>query len=138
MTLSRLQWYAARLSAMSPAEVLHRVREAGLKRAWKGNSRGWENFAEIGDRPLPALTFLRDRLAITAPTPVDLGKVEALGQHYDVRDPGAWFRDPVFGGTWPGAEAYCFGIDVRSVDFWTASLDVHRARIDEFCLLAEA
>jgi oligoendopeptidase F len=29
-----------------------------------------------------------------------------------------------------------FGIDVRSVDFWTASLDVLRARIDEFCALA--
>ena len=29
-----------------------------------------------------------------------------------------------------------FGIDVRSVDFWTASLDVLRARIEEFCALA--
>jgi pepF/M3 family oligoendopeptidase len=29
-----------------------------------------------------------------------------------------------------------FGIDVRSVDFWTASLDVLRARIDDFVRLA--
>jgi oligoendopeptidase F len=29
-----------------------------------------------------------------------------------------------------------FGIDVRSVAFWTASLDVLRARIDTFCSLA--
>jgi oligoendopeptidase F len=29
-----------------------------------------------------------------------------------------------------------FGIDVRSLDFWTASLDVLRGRIDEFCALA--
>jgi oligoendopeptidase F len=29
-----------------------------------------------------------------------------------------------------------FGIDVRSVAFWTASLDVLRARIDELCTLA--
>ncbi len=29
-----------------------------------------------------------------------------------------------------------FGIDVRSVEFWTASLDVLRARIDELCALA--
>ena len=29
-----------------------------------------------------------------------------------------------------------FGIDVRSIDFWTASLDVLRGRIDEFCALA--
>jgi oligoendopeptidase F len=31
-----------------------------------------------------------------------------------------------------------FGIDVRSVDFWTASLDVLRGRIDEFVALAAA
>ena len=31
-----------------------------------------------------------------------------------------------------------FGIDVRSVDFWTASLDVLRARIDDFVRLAAA
>ncbi len=30
-----------------------------------------------------------------------------------------------------------FGIDIRSVDFWTASLDVLRARIDDFCGLAD-
>jgi len=30
-----------------------------------------------------------------------------------------------------------FGIDIRSVDFWTASLDVLRERIDEFRTLAE-
>jgi len=29
-----------------------------------------------------------------------------------------------------------FAIDVRSVDFWTSSLDVLRGRIDEFCTLA--
>ena len=29
-----------------------------------------------------------------------------------------------------------FGIDVRDVAFWTASLDVLRGRIDEFCALA--
>ena len=29
-----------------------------------------------------------------------------------------------------------FGIDVRSTDFWTSSLDVIRARIDEFCTLS--
>ena len=31
-----------------------------------------------------------------------------------------------------------FGIDVRSVDFWTASLDVLRARIDDFVAAATA
>lgn len=31
-----------------------------------------------------------------------------------------------------------FGIDVRSVDFWTASLDVLRARIDQYVALAAA
>ncbi len=31
-----------------------------------------------------------------------------------------------------------FGIDVRSVAFWTSSLDVLRGRIDEFCTLAQA
>jgi len=31
-----------------------------------------------------------------------------------------------------------FDIDIRSVDFWTASLDVVRDRIDEFCALADA
>lgn len=30
-----------------------------------------------------------------------------------------------------------FGIDVRSTDFWTASLDVIRGRIDEYCALAQ-
>ncbi|MEJ7585736.1 MAG: M3 family metallopeptidase, partial [Acidimicrobiales bacterium] len=31
-----------------------------------------------------------------------------------------------------------FDIDIRSTDFWTASLDVVRTRIDEFCSLADA
>ena len=31
-----------------------------------------------------------------------------------------------------------FGIDVRDVAFWTASLDVLRARIDAFEALADA
>lgn len=114
MKLARLKWYAARLAAMSPAEVLHRLREARLKRACKADMRGWDVFAQVGDGHLADLPALRARLAAAATMPVDLSAIEALGQRYDVTGPGVWFRDPVSGADWPGAETYCFDIDVRS------------------------
>lgn len=114
MILARLQWYAARLAAMSPAEVLHRVREARLKRASRADARGWDAYAHVGDGPLADLPILRARLAAAEAAPVDLSAIEALGQCYDATRPDVWFRDTVSGALWPGAEAYCFDIDVRA------------------------
>jgi uncharacterized heparinase superfamily protein len=123
VSLNRLKWYAARLAAMSPAEVLHRVREAAAKRRFAGNRQGWANVAAVGDAPLPDLGWLRARLAAgltRAPEQVsaslaalERGEYCGLGQTIRSDDPSLWFRDPVQGGAWP-EDAYCFAVDVRS------------------------
>lgn len=119
MKLSRLQWYAARLAAMSPPEVLHRVREAALKHRWKGNRRGWDNFSDIGNGALPEFPAVRARLAggvgriAESMASLDKGMYAALGQVVPAFDSDVWFRDPVSGTLWP-KDSYCFAIDVRS------------------------
>ena len=121
MNLARLKWYAARLAAMSPPEVLHRLRAAGLKRGWRGNNRGWANFGETGDGAFPALGNLHQRLASAAPLAgaalarLDAGRLCGLGRVVDdIIGEGVWFVDPVSGAPWPGAQSYCFDVDVRS------------------------
>ena len=120
MTLARLKWYAARLAAMSPPELAHRLREAVLKRGPRSDRRGWDRFASVGAGPLGDLSGLRAGLAAggdlvgPAVALVRAGRLAGLGREVAADDAGCWFRDPVSGEAWPGAETYCFDIDVRA------------------------
>ena len=120
MSLAKLKWYAARLAVMSPPEVAHRVREAALKRGWRGNTGGWDNFGAIGTGDLCAPAGLRARLAASAPLAgdalarLDAGRLCGLGRVVDdIVGDDVWFIDPVSGTPWP-KDAYCFDVDVRS------------------------
>lgn len=121
MTVAKLRWYAARLAAMSPAEVAHRFGELARKRAWRGNTRGWANFAATGDGAILQLEPLRQRLAAGWPAAspafdiFNQGRLCGLGREVpEAPGPAVWFTDPVRGALWPGAERYCFDVDVRS------------------------
>jgi uncharacterized heparinase superfamily protein len=126
----RVRWYAARLSAMPPAELPHRVVEAARRVAWRRERGGWEAFAAIGDGELVDLVALRSRLGATscaaAETSVALttaGRFEFLGEAWpavphepdgtQALPPTFWFFDPITGKTWPDASTSSFSIDVR-------------------------
>jgi hypothetical protein len=129
------RWYAARLAAMPPREILHRIAEAGRKRRWRRDDRRWNAFASIGDGPLADLRQLRERFRRAPvnerenPAAVSLrrtlaGELQFLGRDWPQASPSAmrgralaaafWFHDPITGKSWPGAEMSCFDIDVRS------------------------
>lgn len=120
MKINRLKWYAARLAAMSPPEVLHRVREAALKRGWRNNTGGWQAF-ELAHGPFAPLPELTRGLIAAAELPsvqaafrtASAGTWTGLGVAVTAEDAGAFFKDPIKGGDWP-AKPYCFDIDVRS------------------------
>lgn len=121
MSVAKLRWYAARLAAMSPPEILHRVREAALKKAWSADKRGWQAFEAAGAARPRALPEIRRRLACAAGDAdhalerLLAGRYCGLGQVVDAHlGPALWFYDPVSATSWPGAERYCFDIDVRS------------------------
>jgi hypothetical protein len=120
-----LGWYINRLRSMGPAEIAHRLLEAGRKRRSRHRHEGWERYPA---GPLPALPALREavlradkpmRAAIAAAAEgVLAGRFAALGRDWPadaVRGfPLAlWRLDPVTGGLWPGAETYTHDIDFR-------------------------
>jgi len=123
-SIERLKWYVNRLRSMSPAEVLHRVRELALKKQAGRWQPGWARF----ERERPALPRL--------PLDIDLGSVgddhlkrweklaeEAKGRRFSFlgRDwpaPGdacLWHFDPVSAKQWP-RDRYCFNINYRHAD----------------------
>lgn len=122
-----LGWYINRLRSMGPAEVAHRLREHGRKSASRRRDEGWARYP--GPRLRSVLPRLQDQLltatpaqrqAITAAAHETLsGKFSALGKAWPERAPSAlfpddlWRLDPVTGGSWPGADTYCFDIDFR-------------------------
>src|SRR5262249_23292986 len=57
--LRRPRWYAARLAAMPPAEIPHRIAEAHRRLTWRRDVRGWQAFAKIGDGALGDFSALR-------------------------------------------------------------------------------
>jgi hypothetical protein len=61
--LRRGQWYAARLAAMPPAEIPHRIAEARRRMVWRRKTSGWRAFDSVGDGELTDLAALRGRLA---------------------------------------------------------------------------
>lgn len=122
----KLGWYVNRLRSMEPAEVVHRLREAGRKRASSARHEGWARYPAEPLRtvfphwPERIRTATQEqRAAIEAAAKRALhGEFAALGRTWPARDSAdlfpaaAWRLDPVSGTDWP-AGAYCFDIDFR-------------------------
>ncbi|MGE3645527.1 MAG: alginate lyase family protein [Beijerinckiaceae bacterium] len=116
--LGRLKWYAARLSAMSAPELLHRVKEQRARARLASHRGGWAEFEKVAPR-LAVLPAMREALAAChAPELPErltfLGKTYPAGQGpFNVIAGRDWLYDPVSGGFWPGADANPFSIAVR-------------------------
>ena len=122
-----LGWYINRLRSMGPREVAHRLHEHGRKSVSRRRHESWARYPRL--RLHPVLPGLRDR--ILAATPAErraiaaaaretlAGKFSALGRAWperavpDLFPDDLWRLDPVTGGSWPGADTYCFDIDFR-------------------------
>jgi hypothetical protein len=125
MSFSNARWYAHRLATMSPAEVLHRVREQIRRMAYRGDRASWSRF-DVGDGQLMAIPALCQAFERPWPTAVAAaastsaaflarGELPLLGRNWPVemmrrRTPDLWFWDPVSSTAWPGAERYAFDI----------------------------
>ena len=135
--LRRPRWYAARLAAMPPAEIPHRLAEARRRLAWRRDMRGWQAFAKIGDGALGDFGALSARLGRGAALAANRHVVQSTSEAGDGRfsflgkgwpevpvqpgrllqiPPAFWFHDPVSGRSWPDAATSSFDIDVRSSD----------------------
>ncbi len=130
--LRKTRWYAARLAAMSPREIPHRIREAGRKHRWRRDDRRWRAFALVEDGPLADLPRLRGRVRLAAGEERVVlglrrtlaGEINLLGLDWPRVPPPSvwrkqpvpelWHHDPVSGRSWPGAETAGFDVDVRS------------------------
>lgn len=119
-----LKWYLHRLAVMSPAEVVHRIREQGRRHASKRQVHGWAQF-DVGDGPLIVLGPLRrlagswpEQVASKARDAVRATELTFLGQTWPEGTPiggkpELWITDPVSGQTWPGVETFCFDVAWR-------------------------
>jgi hypothetical protein len=135
MLLRRGQWYAARLAAMPPAEIPHRLVEARRRMAWRRKASGWQTFADVGDGELADLSALRARLARLDDVPAGAavresvrricdGQLTFLGETWPAvamesdkspQFPSTfWFHDPITARSWPDASVSSFDIDVRA------------------------
>lgn len=121
----KLAWYARRLAAMSPAEVTHRLFEQVKRRADRGKPWGWASFGafdgSVAALPgLPAVLSADELARARAGThDVMAGRLRFLGQDWpptgeeDWWNGDIWFRDPVSGLAWPGAEVFAFDAAYR-------------------------
>src|SRR4029077_12294442 len=133
--LRRARWYAARLAAMPPVGIPHRIAEARRGMVWGRETSGGQAFESIGDGKIADLAALRGRLArfttIEAGQAVCEsarlicdGRLSFLGEDWppirSVRDeplripPTFWFYDPITGKSWPDAATSSFDVDVRA------------------------
>ena len=120
-----LAWYINRLRAMSPPEMLHRVREIRLKKAARDKLEGWERYASDGPVPtipgfsLGAVSEADRALILGAADAILAGRFGALGQDWPAFDlngaelDGLWSLDPVTGKAWDGGDSYTFDISYR-------------------------
>jgi Heparinase II/III-like protein/Heparinase II/III N-terminus len=125
--ITRLGWYARRITRMSPAEMIWRARDRALQAAWSGRQVTGDRIAS-GASALPRerrftavlpprtakLVPAEARAAVLAAADQLLqGEWEVLGVvRTDLRRPD-WFHDPVTGRRAP-AERYAFRINHRS------------------------
>lgn len=123
----KLRWYINRLRSMEPAEILHRVGEAGRKTVSRRYGNGWPRYP--AGKLLPVFSDLKARIAGAAPRQRQMiresaeqalaGHFSALGVTWPRRPPAAlypaslWRLDPVSGTSWPGRETYTFDLDYR-------------------------
>ncbi|MDF2114116.1 alginate lyase family protein [Roseiarcaceae bacterium H3SJ34-1] len=124
--LNRIQWYGARLAAMSAPEIAHRVAELSRKSRFRGEKRGWDAIeVDCGG----SFTKLGDLLALLRSVPLDCGvsfdaksylgrkwpaaRFDEAGRNAILPHTGLWRFDPVSGKAWPGAEKAGFDIEVR-------------------------
>jgi hypothetical protein len=127
---SRLSWYARRLAHMSPGEVIWRLRELALRKAWSRRQVRSTDLAALGARQLDVAedrgfdAVLPHGTADLVPDEVCKVIVEAAGRlmrgeweilgvaRTDMAQPD-WFHDPVTGRrSDPGR--YAFRINQRS------------------------
>ncbi len=123
-----LAWYAWRLAAMSPREIVHRFGEQAKRRSVRRLAGQWPAF-DAGSRPLTAIAALSRMMQASSPDGLDAhlraaanaivaGRFAALGRAWPRIEDGlwqgeAWLRDPVTGGVWAGAPTFSFDIDHR-------------------------
>ncbi|HYM30672.1 MAG TPA: alginate lyase family protein [Candidatus Cybelea sp.] len=121
---SRLQWYAARLAAMSPAEVAHRALEQ--HRRISARRRVPDFAAEAGRAAFvpPDLPWLRDGLRQLSGDAdliaewqevarnVQAGRFRFFGNDWPVAPIPDWHLDPETGRHWP-SDVYCFDVPYR-------------------------
>ena len=133
--LRRARWYAARLSAMPPAEIPHRFAEAGRRMLWRRQAPGWRAFERAGDGEIADLAALRRRLALfgafdcaravrDSAGQICDGRFRFLGENWPPVGAGAheplrlpptfWFHDPITGKSWPDAATSSFDVNVRT------------------------
>ncbi|MCC0060582.1 MAG: alginate lyase family protein [Rhodobiaceae bacterium] len=123
--LSKAQWYANRLRAMSAGEIAHRFTELARKRRAGKRSFGWTYFADTPDI-LPRLPLPLERFRSAGNDLIGTWKAVAsksMSQGYrflgvdwpEVSRDGKWHLDPGTGRNWP-QDVYCFGIDYRHSD----------------------
>jgi hypothetical protein len=123
---NRLAWYARRLSAMSTAEVVHRVGELAKKRSARLVQPGWARFDQ-GDGPLPLFPAAIDVTSADADLLARWERVAeaAMARRHrflGVEWPAAgnaslWHFDPVSQREWP-KDRYCFDINYRHSDVY--------------------
>jgi hypothetical protein len=129
MSGSRLSWYAARLSRMSPAEVGWRARDQAVKAAWGRRQVRPEDVAAISGAAVPGgervfASVLPGGTAAAVPEAARTAVIEAADQlirgewevlgvaRTDLEKPD-WFYDPVTGRRSDPAQ-YAFRIDHRA------------------------
>lgn len=121
-----LLWTFNRLRQMTPAEILHRLREAARTRRWRRAPIGWSKAAGA---PLQPLTGFATRIDMAGPelkaairshaAGFLAGRYAALGAEWPRRPSGAlfpaalWFEDPISGTSWPESSTSAFAVDFR-------------------------
>jgi uncharacterized heparinase superfamily protein len=122
----RIAWYRARLAAMGPAEIAHRLSEAARKQAARQRNLGWNSIKPRGDlAPLPGLStrihaIPLDLAAIIAreAAAVRAGHFHLLGASWPEParmppPPDFWHVDPDNGKLFEQRNAYCFDVSFR-------------------------
>ena len=129
-----IRWYIDRLRSMSFPEIIHRMREAAKRSAWRSYRRGWVDF-DIGDGHLPIIPELGRRLEAASNRDPALrqrigaesrlllaGDISLLNHQWpegtlanlSISDLDLFLRDPITGRRWPNADAYCFDVSFRN------------------------